>query len=238
MSNSQAGGVNRDASKVRAMFGAIAARYDLLNHLLSAGQDIRWRQRGIALLQPQAGELILDLCCGTGDLALTCRNQQPGCNVVGADFALPMLRLARTKLSAVPLVLGDALQLPFADEKFDALMVAFGVRNFAQTTTGLQEMARVTRRGGRVLVLDFMKPRRWWLRRIFALFFRHILPRVGGYISGQPQAYAYLPASVNDFYTTEQFVALLRRCGWSPVRQVTLSGGIATAFVAQKSPAN
>jgi demethylmenaquinone methyltransferase/2-methoxy-6-polyprenyl-1,4-benzoquinol methylase len=220
------------------MFSDIAGRYDLLNHLLSANQDKRWRRRAIRLLSPRRGERILDLCCGTGDLAIECRRQQPRCDIVGADFALPMLQLARDKAPAgsvgqgsVRFIGGDALHLAFADGTFDAAMVAFGARNFEETRRGLSEMHRVLKPDGRVLILEFMRPTAPLLRYGFGLFFQHALPRVGRAISGHSAAYRYLPASVDDFYTRRKFEGLLRSVGFANVRSFDYSGGIATSFI-------
>lgn len=272
--------IDKSSSRVRAMFSDIAGRYDALNHLLSGNQDKRWRRRAIRLLSPRRGERVLDLCCGTGDLALQCRAAQPGCEVVGADFALPMLELAheksgastrekenavrddekseeatrhakrdtdakrtvetrdgvtrKTARGALPLVAADALRLPFADESFDAAMVAFGARNFQDTAAGLREMRRVSRRGGRILILDFMRPTSPLLRVGFGFFFKNVLPIVGRVVSQHESAYHYLPASVDDFYTRDEFVALLRRSGFHNVRALDFSGGIATCFLARR----
>ena len=285
--------IDKSAPRVRAMFSQIAGRYDALNHLLSCNQDKRWRRRAINLLAPKRGEKIFDLCCGTGDLALQCRAAQPNCQVVGADFALPMLELAREKSTAstresaqlngaesgsaktananrddlktaaslgentdaknahqgdtktgnakresargaLPLVAADALRLPFADESFDATMVAFGARNFQDTAAGLREMRRVTKRGGRILILEFMCPTSPLLQRGFGFFFKNVLPIVGRVVSRHESAYHYLPASVDDFYTRDEFVTLLRRSGFHNVRALDFSGGIATCFLARR----
>lgn len=221
------------------MFGGIAARYDLLNHLLSANQDKRWRRRGISQLAPRRGERILDLCCGTGDLAMELRRQQPHCRVIGADFAIPMLQIAAEKANsggktAVPFLAGDALQLPFADTSFDAATVAYGARNFENTRTGLAEMLRVVKPGGRILVLEFMRPTSPLLRFGFGLFFKNVLPLIGKAISKHGSAYNYLPASVDEFYTRREFEVLMREVGWTNVRSFDFSGGISSSFIAQR----
>ena len=253
--------IDKSAPRVRAMFSQIAGRYDALNHLLSGNQDRRWRRRAIRLLSPRRGERVLDLCCGTGDLALQCRISQPSCQVVGADFALPMLDLAHEKSSAstrekveaarcdgemrdgaakkmtrgaLSLVAADALHQPFANESFDATMVAFGARNFQDTAAGLREMRRITKRGGRILILEFMRPTSPLLQRGFGFFFKHVLPVVGRVVSRHESAYNYLPASVDDFYTRDEFVTLLQRSGFHNVRALDFSGGIATCFLARR----
>ena len=226
--------IDKSGHSVRAMFSAIAGRYDLLNHLLSANQDKHWRRRAIRLLSPRRGQCILDLCCGTGDLAIECMRQQPHCRVIGADFAIPMLEIAQNKSKDTNFLAGDALHLPFTDETFDAVMVAFGARNFENTESGLREMKRVTKPGGRVLILEFMRPTSPFLQRGFGIFFKHILPVIGKLISGHDSAYKYLPSSVKGFYTRGEFENLLRKIGFSNVRSFNYSGGIATSFTATK----
>lgn len=267
--------LDKSGRRVRAMFSQIANRYDVLNHLLSFNQDTRWRRRAIRHLSPRRGETVLDLCCGTGDLALECRRQQPRCHIVGADFALPMLHLARTKVQAnkvqthktqtnkanrtnsrhmstrasthaaargaqdenpiaLPFLAGDALCLPFRDASFDAIMVAFGARNFQNTSEGLREMRRVLKPGGRVLVLEFMRPTSPLIQRGFGLFFKRVLPRIGKLVSRHDSAYNYLPASVDGFYTRREFETLLRKCGFSRVRSSDFTLGVATCFVARR----
>lgn len=230
--------LDKSAPQVQEMFGAIAGRYDLLNHLLSANQDVRWRRRGVRWLHPRQGESVLDLCCGTGDLAFEVLRQQPHCHVTGADFAVPMLEIAKQKAkrpSSVTFVQEDALHLSFADATFNAITVGFGVRNFQNTAAGLREMQRVLKPGGRVMILEFMRPTSWYLRYGFGLFFKGILPRVGKLISKHNSAYSYLPASVNDFYTRREFENLLCDCGFRDVRSCDLSLGAATCFVAKKA---
>lgn len=231
----QSGDVDKSGRRVRAMFESIAGRYDLLNHLLSCNQDKRWRRRAVRLLSPRRGERVLDLCCGTGDLAFECLRQQPSCRVIAADFALPMLQIASDKSGyGLPMLAGDALRLPFAEETFDAVAVAFGARNFENTRAGLCEIARVLRPGGRVLILEFMRPTSPLLQHGFGLFFQHVLPLVGRAVSRHDCAYNYLPASVNEFYTRREFESLLRETGFARVRSFDYNGGIATSFLAQR----
>ena len=227
--------VDKNSAAVQAMFDQIAGRYDLLNHLLSANQDRRWRHRAIHLLSPRAGERILDLCCGTGDLGFECLRQQPACEVIGSDFSLPMLRLAQRKSNAGQNYLAaDALRLPFADASFDSVMVGFGARNFEDTRQGLSEMRRVVKPGGKLLILEFMRPESVLIERGFGLFFQHALPFVGRVVSKHRAAYYYLPASVRGFYNRSEFAGLLRSVGTNNVRSFQHSGGIATTFLAQR----
>jgi demethylmenaquinone methyltransferase / 2-methoxy-6-polyprenyl-1,4-benzoquinol methylase len=230
--------VDKSSQSVQAMFGAIAGRYDLLNHLLSANQDVRWRQRGVRLLGPKRGETILDLCCGTGDLAFEIARRQPRCEIIGGDFSEPMLEIARAKAERFPtrpqFVRADALHLHFDDATFDAVTVGFGVRNFENTASGLREMRRVLKPGGRVMILEFMRPESFFLRHVFGLFFKGILPRIGSLISRHNSAYSYLPASVGDFYSRREFENLLRECGFGEVRSFNFTLGAATCFLAKK----
>jgi demethylmenaquinone methyltransferase/2-methoxy-6-polyprenyl-1,4-benzoquinol methylase len=232
---SQISQLDKSAPRVRAMFSSIAGRYDLLNHLLSANQDKAWRRKAIRLLQPQADEKILDLCCGTGDFAAQCLSTQPACRLTGADFAIPMLQLAKEKNSkSIPFLAADALQLPFPDHHFDAVMVAFGVRNFTDTKAGLQEIARVLRPGGRFLMLEFLRPQSTFLKWGFGIFFRWILPVIGKLISGHNEAYSYLPTSVNEFFSEKEIVPLLESCGLKVRICKNHSAGIATSVLCEK----
>ena len=224
--------LDKSAPAVSQMFSDIAPTYDLLNHLLSAGQDVRWRRLAVSRLCPRAGESVLDLCCGTGDLTREIRRQQPRCEVIGADFALPMLQIAATK-SLPALAQADALQLPFASESFNAVAVAFGVRNFADTRAGLREMFRVTSEGGRVVVLEFMRPTSSLIAR-GAGAGNLILAPLGQLVSRHGSAYRYLPQSIDGFYTRREFEDLLREVGWREVRSFDHALGVATSFVGVK----
>lgn len=227
--------LDKSAPRVREMFSSIAGRYDLLNHLLSANQDKAWRRAAIRSLDPQQQEEILDLCCGTGDFAMQCLQHQSKCHLTGADFAIPMLQLAREKNSAIPFLAADALQLPFPDHHFDAVMVGFGVRNFTDTKAGLQEIARVLRPGGRLMLLEFLRPQSTFLKWGFGIFFRWILPVIGKLISGHDEAYSYLPTSVNEFFSQAEIIPVLESCGFSVQACKNHSGGIATSMLCVKS---
>lgn len=225
--------LDKSAAAVSQMFSDIAPTYDLLNHLLSGNQDRRWRRQAVARLCPRAGERILDLCCGSGDLSRHILRRQPRCSVTSADFALPMLQVAHGK--GVPdLVCADALQLPFGDAIFDGVAVAFGVRNFAATRAGLNEIYRVTKRGGRILILEFMRPTSSLLAR-GAGASNFFLAPLGRAISGHQSAYDYLPQSIDSFYTRREFEILLREVGFRNVRSFDHTLGVATSFVGFKS---
>ncbi len=229
MSSTQGG----PAAQVRHMFGRIAPTYDLLNRLLSAGRDRIWR-RVVAASLEAAPRRILDLCAGTGDLALELARQHPGAVVVAGDFCREMLERGTAKglpQRASPVVC-DALQLCFEPERFDALTVAFGVRNFESLERGLAEIRRVLRPGGALAVLEFFRSDSSWRAAPFRFYFREVLPRVGRLVSRDPDAYTYLPQSVGHFVTRSDFEALLARYGFRDIRRRELSGGIATLFVA------
>ena len=201
------------------MFDAIAPRYDFLNHLLSAGIDRRWRRRAIRSLALTGRETVLDLCTGTGDLAIEARRARPGAaRVVGVDFSGAMLRLGVEKLRQraldrdVVLVRGDASTIPVADGSVDAVTIAFGIRNVEDRGAACREIVRVLKPGGRLAVLEFAMPTSPVFRQLYLSYFRHILPRIGRLVSGHDSAYTYLPASV-DAFEPGAFMTLLRASG-------------------------
>ena len=223
--------VSPDAKRsyVRSMFAAIAPRYDFLNHLLSLGVDRRWRRRAIKRLgwEARPDGTYLDLCAGTLDLAATLA-RAPGFSgrVIAADFAVPMLRLGRTKTERAAPVGADALALPFPDGRFDGAMVAFGVRNLADLDRGLAEVARVLRPGAPFVILEFATPAFAPLRAAYLFYFRRILPVVGRAVSKHRDAYSYLPESVLAFPEPEGLAARARAAGFSDVAFERLTGGI------------
>lgn len=223
------------AAQVQRMFAAIAPRYDFLNHLLSFSLDHLWRWRTakrFAHILNRPDAMVLDVCCGTGDLtfalgrrraALAHRGSGPRPRpVFGSDFAEPMIERAREKARrracAATFAAADAMQLPFADASFDLLATAFGFRNLANYENGLREFARVVKTGGELGILEFTEPGGGPLAGIFRLYFRHILPRIGGAISGNNDAYAYLPGSVAKFPSPDALGELMRSSGFADVR--------------------
>ena len=233
--------VDKSAQRIRQMFSEIAGRYDFLNHLLSLGTDRYWRGRTVKLVPPGDGP-VLDVCTGTGDLALAYwRAGKKQIAVVGADFAHPMLVLARQKADrrgagrSVHFVEADAQETPFGDDTFSVVSVAFGLRNVSDTDRGLREMRRVCRPGGHVAVLEFSMPTVAPLRMLYGWYFRHVLPRVGQALSGSRQsAYNYLPASVSEFPQGEELGRRMEQAGLSRVRIHRLTLGIAALYVGEK----
>jgi demethylmenaquinone methyltransferase/2-methoxy-6-polyprenyl-1,4-benzoquinol methylase len=225
------------AGRVREMFGSIAKRYDLLNHLLSGNVDKRWRRvvaRRVRERLSSSSSRILDVACGTGDLSLTLF-EITGAGVVGTDFCRPMLAIAAGKTSGrVRLIEGDALDLPFRDGTFDAVTIAFGLRNLANVESGLAELARVLKPGGWVAVLEFSRPANAILRPLFNLYFRRVLPWLGGVVSGSRSAYTYLPASVQKFPDQSQLSLLMEQAGLDEVRYENLTGGIAALHMGRR----
>ena len=218
-----------EPQQVRTMFARIAGRYDLLNRTLSLGVDRRWRRRAVRAAGDVRGRLVLDACCGTGDLAADFA--RAGARVVGVDFTPEMLWRAGPKLGArAPahlFVHADALRLPLADGVADVASVAFGLRNLADPDAGLRELARVVRPGGKVLVLEFTTPPGALLGGLYRLYFTRVLPRVGGLLSGDPGAYRYLPDTVLAWPAPAALEARLRAAGLERCGHRLLSGGIA-----------
>lgn len=234
--------VDKSGLRVQRMFGQIAPRYDLMNHLLSGGVDCYWRWRTVREVPPEGDGPILDVCTGTGDLAFAYAKRLRGSGaVVGTDFTHEMLVLAEQKglrrdLSRpVEFLEADTQQLPFADNTFQIVCVAFGLRNVTDTPRGLCEMARVCRPGGRAAILEFSTPRVPLLGRVYAAYFRHVLPRIGQLIArNREDAYRYLPASVSEFPEGEALTSLMAECGFEQTRYRRLTGGIATLYVGVK----
>jgi len=229
--------VDKRPARVAAMFDAIAARYDFLNHLLSAGFDHLWRRRAIRSLGLTGRELVIDVCSGTADVALAAAAASPGAaRILGVDFSAEMLRLAAAKVARrrraghVWLARGDATRLPARDASTDGTTAAFGIRNVEEPARALAEMFRVLRPGGRLAILEFSIPTSRVVRALYLPYFHHVLPRIGRLISGHGSAYTYLPASVGSFIQPDLMTGLLRACGFRDVAAVPLTFGIVTLY--------
>ena len=228
---------NEHAGRVRDMFATIARRYDLLNHLLSANIDKRWRRVVAERIDGRiklAGARILDVACGTGDLAATLF-EVTRAEVVATDFCRPMLDIAVEKIgNDVTLIESDALRLPFRDGSFDAVTIGFGLRNLSNLQTGLAELERVLRSGGWLAVLEFSRPANAAVRAVFGTYFTRILPVMGGIVSGSRSAYTYLPDSVKRFPDQRELLATMERAGFEEVSFENLTGGIAALHLGRK----
>ena len=238
--------VDKSDERVRRMFGQIAPRYDFLNHLLSLGIDRWWRRRTVQLVppHPQAGTRplpILDVCTGTGDLALAYDRAAGGCTpIVAADFCHEMLAIGREKAKKsgadgrLTFVEADTQSLPLPSDAFQIVCVAFGLRNVADTDRGLSEMTRVAAPGGRVAVLEFSTPTWQPFKGIYGWYFRHVLPRIGRLVSRSSDAYEYLPVSVGQFPPGDALSDRMRAAGLTDLRRYPLTLGVATLYVGKK----
>ena len=224
---------DRQGSRVRSMFSAVASRYDFANHLLSGGLDFLWRKRAAQIVKAWEPLRILDLATGSGDLALAIRAACPAAFLIGADFCHPMLRIAQRK-GLSHLVVADGLQLPFPDACFDVVTVAFGLRNMESWSGALAEMRRVLRPGGHVLVLDFSIPR-VPLRWLYRPYLHHVLPRLAAIVTGEKAAYEYLGDSIEKFPSGEGMCDLLREAGFEDAKCEALSGGIVSLSTGKRS---
>jgi demethylmenaquinone methyltransferase/2-methoxy-6-polyprenyl-1,4-benzoquinol methylase len=233
-------GPDKAPDRIAGMFDAIAPRYDLLNHLLSAGIDQRWRARAIASLELTGRETLIDMCTGTADVALEAR-RQGAARVLGVDFAGAMLALGLRKLEMagererIVLVRGDAMRVPVRDASADAATLAFGIRNVQNPDVACRELSRVLRRGGRLAILEFAVPRIPGVSTLYRWYFTRVLPAIGRMISGHSAAYSYLPASVGAFPPPDEFMTILRQAGFTEVRAVPLTLGIVYLYVARKA---
>jgi demethylmenaquinone methyltransferase/2-methoxy-6-polyprenyl-1,4-benzoquinol methylase len=234
--------VSKSPRRIAGMFDAIAERYDLLNHLLSAGIDRRWRRTAIRSLALGGHERVLDLCTGTADLAIAARTATPpAARVIGIDFAGGMLGVGREKLrrdgltGAVTLIRADAARIPLAAQSVDAITIGFGIRNVEDIIGACSEMYRVLKPGGRVAILEFAIPTAPGVRAIYLGYFNHVLPRVGRIVSRDNGAYGYLPASVGAFASPGEFVTILRHAGFGEVSATPLTFGIVFLYAGRRT---
>ena len=235
--------VDKSPDRVRRMFGQIAGRYDFLNHLLSLGIDHYWRRRTVRLVPPEGPLPILDVCTGTGDLALAYDRAAGGRTpIVAADFCHEMLAIGREKArragaqSRITFIEADTQSLPLPTGAFQIVCVAFGLRNVADTDRGLAEMSRVCAPGGHVAILEFSMPTRQPFKAMYGWYFRHVLPRIGGLFARHSGgAYQYLPTSVGEFPQNEALLELMRAAGLANLRRYPLTLGVATLYVGTKT---
>jgi demethylmenaquinone methyltransferase / 2-methoxy-6-polyprenyl-1,4-benzoquinol methylase len=232
---------DKTPSRIAGMFDAIAPRYDLLNHVLSAGLDRRWRDRAVDALKLSRGARVLDVCTGTADLAFATVSRVPESSVLGIDFSSAMLRRALSKARekglerAIQLVRGDATRIPVETASCDAATIGFGIRNVAEPERALAEIARVLRPGGRLAILEFGQPAIPGVRTLYSWYFRYLLPAVGRLVSKHNSAYSYLPASVGAFPPPAEFAEMIARHGFFTVRAVPLTFGIVYLYVADRA---
>lgn len=234
---------DKDTSKreqVAEMFDNISPKYDLLNHVLSAGIDIYWRKKAIRLLKPYAPKKILDIATGTGDFALEALTLKPE-KIIGVDISEGMLAVGREKMKQrgvdqiIDMQMGDSERLLFEDNVFDAVIVSFGVRNFENLLAGLADMHRVTRPGGVCLVLEFSKPRSTPFKQFYGFYSNTILPLIGRLVSKDSSAYTYLPESVQAFPDGPDFLRVFEQAGFTKTKWVSLTFGIASIYIGQKA---
>ncbi|MCH2113663.1 MAG: bifunctional demethylmenaquinone methyltransferase/2-methoxy-6-polyprenyl-1,4-benzoquinol methylase UbiE [Pirellulales bacterium] len=237
--------IDKSGPRVRRMFGEIAGKYDFLNHLLSLNIDRYWRRCAVRRVPPITGTRILDVCTGTGDLAIAYHRAAGGkIQILGADFCHEMLAIGQRKSmkaganGTLSFVEADALHIPVDDNQFDIVSVAFGLRNMADTDAGLDEMVRVCAPGGRVAILEFSSPQWQPFKGIYGWYFRHVLPRIGQLLARSAQnAYSYLPESVQEFAQGEQLADRMRAAGLTGVCYQGLTLGVATLYVGEKGGA-
>lgn len=226
-------------AQIAEMFNNISRRYDLLNHLLSLGIDILWRKKAIKMLKPKKPKLILDIATGTGDFAIEALALNPD-EVIGVDISEGMLAVGREKLrkkgleEKISLQLGDSEKLLFEDNKFDAVIVSFGVRNFENLEAGLKDMYRVLKPGGTTVIIEFSKPETFPFKQAYNFYFKSILPIIGKIISKDKAAYTYLPESVQQFPYGRQFLNILEKVGFKETQCKRLAFGISSIYTAQK----
>jgi len=225
---------------IRRLFNNIAPTYDLANHLLSLGTDFYWRRKAVQEVEGLNG-WILDIATGTGDVAIKMIRQNGHYRkVFGIDFSEPMIKKAQQKVQreglsqTIVLSLGDALFLPFRNNTFSASTIAFGLRNILNKEQAVLEMVRVIKSRGKVIILEFTFPKKGLMKTLYPFYFQRVLPRIGGFISGDPGAYAYLPESVFHFASAESYMEIMRKVGLENVRSQALTGGVASLISGTK----
>lgn len=233
--------VDAHGERVQAMFTDIAPGYDRANRLMSLGTDIRWRNKAVRALLDRNPTRILDLCAGTLDSSKAIASKAPHAKIIASDFSAGMLAagaktLSESQRGQIQTNIADAHHLPFKDSSFEALFCAFGVRNLSDLTQATREQARCLEAGGRLVILDFFKPTRWWTKGFHGIYNHSVLPLVGWACTGNLEAYRYLPRSIGDFVSAKEYQQLLERCGFEELQVTPLSGGIATLVCARMGP--
>ncbi|ADR19677.1 bifunctional demethylmenaquinone methyltransferase/2-methoxy-6-polyprenyl-1,4-benzoquinol methylase UbiE [Calditerrivibrio nitroreducens] len=222
------------SKQIQKMFNNIAPKYDLLNRLLSFRRDVYWRKKSINLLNISDGMTILDLACGTGDMIIQLRKKIKDVNIIGADFSKNMLDIARQKGVMNPLINADAHYLPFKDGSFDRIMIAFGFRNVVNKEIGLKELFRVLKPGGILCILEFSQPEGKIFSKIYRFYFQKVLPFIGGLISGNRNAYSYLPDSVYKFPKKDDYKKMILNAGFEKADFNFMTFGICNAAICYK----
>ena len=226
-----------DQRAITTMFDDIAPRYDFLNRLLSFHLDTHWRRTMSKIIKGHDPSAILDVATGTADLAIQMAKDNPQAKIIGIDLSQAMLDIGLTKVDKlhlsqqITLQKADAQRLPFPDHSFDVVTVSFGVRNFEDVEKGLQEMLRVSKKDGLVAILEFSQPKKGLVKLPYRWYSRHLLPRIGKAVSKHPSAYTYLPESIQAFYSPESFVEVMKKTGFSQIREKSFCGGIATLYL-------
>ncbi len=227
------------ADEVSRMFSIISRRYDFLNHLMSFGLDAYWRKRLVSLIKPKPGDLILDVASGTGDVAIELARQFKNTKITGVDFSNPMLQIAKKKVAIlgksenIKFQFGDALNLPFKDNKFEAATMAFGIRNVENCQKGIKEMKRVVKKGGLVLILEFSRPNNF-ITPFYWLYLKLVIPTLGGIFS-KKQAYLYLSSSIWQFINTVNIADDLKELGFIHVKKIPLTLGVVSIYIGEKA---
>jgi len=225
--------------QVAEMFNNISKKYDFLNHFLSLGIDILWRKKAIKKLKKDQPKLILDIATGTGDFALEALSLNPD-KIIGVDISEGMLAVGKEKMKKkgvadkIEMQLGDSEKLLFEDNKFDAVIVAFGVRNFENLEKGLSDMLRVLKPGGKTVIVEFSKPTKFPMKQLYNFYFKYILPKIGRLVSKDDAAYTYLPESVENFPDGDRFERILKDVGFKNTACISLTFGISSIYIGQK----
>jgi demethylmenaquinone methyltransferase/2-methoxy-6-polyprenyl-1,4-benzoquinol methylase len=222
----------QNPAKVRGIFSSIAGRYDFVNHLLSGGLDFLWRARAVRIVKQWRPRTVLDLATGSGDLALAMQKAMPQARIVGADFCLPMLQVAARK-GLQPLIVADGTKLPLAEATFDAVTIAFGLRNMESWPGALREMARVLREDGHLLILDFSMPRPPF-SALYRFYLHRVLPLLAGAVTGNRAGYEYLGESIESFPSGEAMCRLINENGFVEADALPLAAGIVSIYTARK----